>query len=37
VDADGPPLDGDRVDVGLRAHRPMERPMISFMISFVPP
>ena len=38
-DADGAPLDGAGVDVRdrWRGHRPRERPMISFMISFVPP
>jgi hypothetical protein len=36
-DADGAALDEQPVDVGQRGHRPSERPMISFMISFVPP
>ena len=36
-DADGAALDDEGVDHRGRGHSPSERPMISFMISFVPP
>jgi hypothetical protein len=35
--ADGAALDDEGIDVRGNGHSPMERPMISFMISFVPP